>query len=254
MFKDVIWYDHKKCKCMRYTVKTLVWITIFSIAMGFLETAVVIYLRALYYPCNILFPLVQMSKTVIITELLRETATIIMLIGIGSLAGRKFITGFAWFIYAFAIWDIFYYIFLKLILNWPESLFTWDILFQIPTLWTGPVIAPVITSFIMILLAFGIIYYDRKSDAVKLNKPEWFLLILGSGILIFSFSWDYLMYMLEQFKFSELFGSSTKAEVLSRSLNYIPRTFNWLIYIFSQLLIVLGIGLFYIRNYKLGKK
>ena len=238
---------------MRILTKTLIWVTIFSVAMGFLETSVVVYLRELYYPDGILFPLAQMSTTVIITELLRESATIIMLLGVGYLAGRKFITGFAWFIYSFAIWDIFYYIFLKLILNWPESLLTWDILFLIPSLWTGPVIAPIITSFIMILLGLGIIFYDMKMDGVKLNKPEWFILILGSGILIIGFSWDYLMYMLEQFKFAELFSSTNKNSVMLWSMKYVPRSFNWIIYIFAQLLILFGIGLFYIRNRKIEK-
>jgi hypothetical protein len=240
---------------MRYIAKTLICVTLFSIAMGFLETSVVVYLRQLYYPDNNLFPLALMNKTVIITELLREAATIIMLAGIGFLAGRKFITGFAWFLFSFAIWDIFYYIFLKLILNWPESLLTWDILFLIPTLWTGPVIAPVITSLTMILLALGIIYYDLKvepgHEVVKLNKPEWFFLILGSGILIIGFTWDYSVYMFEQFRFFDLFSYSNKAKVISRSMAYMPRSFNWLIYIVAQLIILLGIGLFYIRNWKI---
>jgi hypothetical protein len=242
---------------MRYVAKTLIWVSIFSIAMGFLETAVVVYLRELYYPDNNLFPMAQMSRTVILTELLREAATIIMLMATGYLAGRKFITSFAWFIYSFAIWDIFYYLFLKIILNWPESLLTWDILFLIPTVWTGPVIAPVITSLSMILLAMGIVTYDARTPTgnknIKLNKPEWFFLILGSGILIIGFSWDYSVYILEQFSFSELFSNSNKAAVMEHSASYIPRSFNWIIYIIAQLTIFFGIGLFYLRNHKILK-
>jgi hypothetical protein len=110
----------------------------------------------------------------------------------------------------------------------------------------------------MILLAMGIIYFDGKSltgnEGVKLNKPEWFFLILGSGILIIGFAWDYSVYMLEQFRFLDLFSFSGKAEVLSRSLAYIPRSFNWLIYIVAQLIILLGIVMFYLRNFKIVKK
>ena len=73
---------------MRYITKTLIWVSLFSIAMGFLESSVVVYLRELYYPDSNLFPLAQMSTTVIITELLREAATIVMLIGIGYLEGN----------------------------------------------------------------------------------------------------------------------------------------------------------------------
>ncbi|MBK6833902.1 MAG: hypothetical protein IPG89_06345 [Bacteroidetes bacterium] len=65
-----------------------------------------------------------------------------MLVGAGIIAGKTRLTRFAYFIIAFAIWDIFYYVFLYVLLQWPESLFTWDILFLVPVPWTGPVIAP----------------------------------------------------------------------------------------------------------------
>ena len=106
----------------------------------------------------------------------------------------------------------------------------------------------------MIFLAYGILYYDGKMDDVKLNKPEWFFLILGSGILIIGFSWDYSFYMLEQYNFFDLIRYSNKAEVVSRSMGYIPRSFNWLIYILAQLIILSGIGLFYVRNRKIVRE
>src|SRR6201998_1661345 len=110
----------------------MIWLTAFSIAMGFLETAVVIYLRKLYYPHGFQFPLVPIDNDIAMVEFLREAATIIMLLGIGIIAGKNTSQKFGIFIYCFAVWDIFYYVFLKLLLGWPESLFTWDILFIIP--------------------------------------------------------------------------------------------------------------------------
>ncbi|MBL7138880.1 MAG: hypothetical protein ISS17_08905, partial [Bacteroidales bacterium] len=135
-------------------------ITLFAIAMGFLESAVVVYLRAIYYPEGFAFPLKIIEGPVATTEILREAATLIMLITVAILAARRWIIRFAWFIYIFAIWDIFYYIFLWLLLGWPESLLTWDILFLIPTTWVGPVLAPVINSLTMIALAGVMIRAD----------------------------------------------------------------------------------------------
>jgi hypothetical protein len=65
----------------------IIWVSLFSIAMGMLESAVVVYLRELYYPEGFAFPLKMMSSTLILTEILREAATLIMLIAIGVLAG-----------------------------------------------------------------------------------------------------------------------------------------------------------------------
>ena len=91
--------------------KTLFWLTMFSIAMGYLETAIVVYIRKLYYPEGFTFPLVPISHDIAVTEFWREAATIIMLAGIGILSGKNASQRFVFFLYAFAIWDIFYYVF-----------------------------------------------------------------------------------------------------------------------------------------------
>jgi hypothetical protein len=93
--------------------KVIIWLTIFSIAMGLLETAVVIYLREIYYPTGFKFPLVNIKKSVIEVELWRELATIIMLAAIGYLAGKTKAQRFVFFLFCFGVWDIFYYVFLN---------------------------------------------------------------------------------------------------------------------------------------------
>jgi len=40
-------------------IKILLWITIFSIAMTFIETSVVVYIRKLYYPESFKFPFTE---------------------------------------------------------------------------------------------------------------------------------------------------------------------------------------------------
>ena len=65
------------------------WFAFFGIAMAFLESAVVIYLRKIYYPEGFSFPLSPIDSLIGITEILREAATLIMLISIAILIGKS---------------------------------------------------------------------------------------------------------------------------------------------------------------------
>ena len=105
---------------------------IFSIAMGFLEAIVVVYIREIYYPQGFQFPLKEFPQWIIVIELIREICTLLMLGTVAWISGQTFLQRFSVFIFIFGIWDIFYYIALKLFLNWPDSILTWDILFLIP--------------------------------------------------------------------------------------------------------------------------
>ena len=93
---------------MRIQFRYYLWIFVFAAAMGFLESAVVVYIREIYYPEGFAFPLKEMSQTLAVTELFRELATMVMLVGMAALASKRFTVAVAWFIYAFAVWDIFY--------------------------------------------------------------------------------------------------------------------------------------------------
>lgn len=222
----------------------ITWLTLFSIAMGFMETAVVIYLRKVYYPQGFQFPLVPIEPTMAIIEFLREAATIIMLVGIGILTGKTRAQKFAFFIYCFAIWDIFYYVFLKMFLNWPESLFTWDILFLIPVPWVGPVLAPCLVSFSMIVFMLFIVLAGEKglSNAVKLK--EWVLLSIGSTILIFSFVLDYFKHIIRENGTSGIWTLSSQDNLFNEIKNYIPAHYNWFIFWTGEALIIYTIILY----------
>ncbi len=232
---------------MRPIVKTVLWLTLFSIAMGFLETAVVVYLRKLYYPNGFDFPLIPVSNDIAVTEFWREFATIIMLIGIGIMAGKNAIQRFVFFLFSFAIWDIFYYVFLKLLLNWPESLFTWDILFLIPVPWVGPVIAPCLISVSMIVLTFVVIYYQEKGKYVYINFIEWILLIFGSITTVISFMWDYIMYLVNNGSENIVWTLTSNNNMFEEVKNYVPESFNWWLFGLGQGMIMLAIMLIYLR-------
>jgi hypothetical protein len=216
--------------------KRIIWVVAFSIAMGFLEAAVVIYLRDLYYPNGFTFPLRLMTDRNAIVELLREAATITMLLGLGMLAGRSVNERFAFFLSSFAIWDIFYYVFLKLFLDWPSSLFTWDILFLIPVPWIGPVIDPIIISLTMILLSVCLVYRDSQANAHRLSRKERLLLIAGSFIVVGSWTWEYLRY------------SSSVADPMTALNTFVPQTYFWMIFWPGEGLLLLAIASFWRRT------
>ena len=221
--------------------KTVIWLTIFSIAMGYMESAVVIYLRKIYYPGGFQFPLAPIESGIALVEILREVATIIMLLGIGILSAKTTALRFAHFIYCFAIWDLFYYIFLWLFLGWPESFFTWDILFLIPVPWVGPVITPCIISLTMMLLALSIMHFHHSEFDIRLKVKEWVLLGIGSFIILVSFIWDYLKHI-QECKSSEIADSFfVEQNMLNEMKDYIPVEFNWALFLAGQVLLLYGI-------------
>lgn len=229
-------------------VKILFWITLFGIAMAFIETSVVSYLRNLYYPEGFSFPLKIIEAQIGTIEFFREFATIVMLISVAVIVGKNKLQQFAYFIYAFAIWDIFYYIFLKIILNWPESLLTFDVLFLIPVTWVGPIIAPIVCSITMIFFALSIIYLQDKNMSVKIKINESLILIVGSTIVVISFLVDYLRFLSNKFSFYEILTYSWASEANKILEQYTPEKFNWLIFIVGMLIIFIGIVKFIIRN------
>jgi hypothetical protein len=85
------------------------------------------------------------------TEMWREVATIVMLVSLAVLVGSTPLQMLGVFLLAFGVWDIFYYVFLKVLIRWPESLKTLDVLFLIPVPWVGPVWLPVTVSAAMVV-------------------------------------------------------------------------------------------------------
>ncbi len=162
-------------------------VTVFAVAMAFMEAAIVVYLRELYYPGGFSFPLAAMPRDILFVEIGREAATIVMIASAAVLASRKFYGRMAAFFYVFGVWDIFYYVFLKALLGWPASFFEMDVLFLIPVVWAGPVLAPLICSFTMIALAALIERGLAAAENFRLSVTQWLLLWAGALIIFLSF-------------------------------------------------------------------
>lgn len=217
-------------------IKKISWLTVFSIAMGFMETVIVVYLRKIYYPQGFEFPLVVMDRMILKAEFLREAATVIMLLAIGILTGKTAFQKFAFFIYCFAIWDLFYYVFLKVLLNWPTSFFTWDILFLIPIPWFGPVIAPCIVCFTLIACAACILYLQEKDYVITIKTKEWLCFSGGTILIICSFI---------QYAFNYNCLSADCIENMPA-----PSRYNWPLFIIGEFILILSMVIHFKRNKK----
>lgn len=185
-------------------------LVLFGVSFGYLEAAVVVYLRELYEPLALeltldrqpgeLLPLITLEQlkdsdsrylTLLKIEVAREAATIVMLACLGLAVGWSANTRFAAFIVAFGIWDIFYYVFLKLLIEWPSSLLDWDVLFLIPLPWVGPVLAPVLVAISMVISGTLLLWRDWAAGAIRISWRHWAIIVLGGLIIIVAFCWDY---------------------------------------------------------------
>ena len=205
----------------------LLWLIIWGVAFGYIEAAVVVYLREIYYPDGFTFPVLIIQDHIILIEVLREAMTLIIIWATAYLSYRILQSQIAAFIVLFGIWDIFYYIFLKLLLNWPESLNTCDILFLIPVPWVGPVWAPVLVSLGFIYVGTSILIRNYQSHLLHFNKRFILLELIAALLIIISFI---------------IPGSS----VVEQS---IPIHFPWYIFLIG-FLTGLGIFLYYFYNSK----
>jgi len=183
---------------------------LFSTAFGYLEAAVVTYLRVLHEPARRhvytdgrateLFPLLTLDQIrsvapeqqrTLFVEIGREAATIVMLAAIALAVSRNARQWTAAFAIAFGIWDIVFYLGLKVLIGWPASLFTWDILFLIPLPWVGPVIAPVLVSLAMIGGGIWCLQCEACSKPLRIGAWRASGVMLGALVIIVSFTLDY---------------------------------------------------------------
>jgi hypothetical protein len=179
---------------------------LFGISFGYLEAAVVVYLRAIYDPVRArlhpersphdLFPLITSQQLAdagpenprrLLIEIGREAATMVMLGAVALAVASNLHQWIAAFAIAFGVWDICFYAFLKLMIHWPESLSTWDILFLIPLPWVGPIWAPVLVACSMIVC--GLI--SLRAGGIRGRFPHWSGVLAGAVVIILAFVWDF---------------------------------------------------------------
>src|SRR5580692_942385 len=186
--------------------RAVVALFLFGISFGYVEAAVVVYLRALYDPIRArlhpersphdLFPLITSQQLAdagpeharrLVIEIGREAATMLTLAAVALAIARNLHQWIAAFAIVFGVWDITFYAFLKLMIRWPESLSTWDILFLIPLPWVGPIWAPVLVALSMIVC--GLI--SLRAGGIRGGPLHWAGVLGGALIIIVAFVWDF---------------------------------------------------------------
>jgi hypothetical protein len=207
---------------------------LFGISFGYVEAAVVVYLRALYNPIRArlhpqrdpsdLFPLITPQQLAdsgpenarrLVIEVGREAATMVMLGAVALAVASNLHEWIAAFAIAFGVWDITFYGFLKLMIHWPQSLGTWDILFLIPLPWVGPVWAPVLVALSMIVC--GLI--SLRAGGIRGRLPHWAGVMVGAAVIVIAFVWDFR----------------------NTSAGGIPNPFNWPLFLAGE---AIGLGAF----------
>jgi len=166
-------------------------VAIFAVAMAWVESSAVLYLRTMVdridpYQAN---PL-PIAEGLDQAELVREAATLVMLLMVGILAGRTWRERLGYSAIAFGIWDIFYYVFLKILCGWPHSLLDWDVLFLLPLPWWGPVLAPVSIASLMIVWGTLATFWTELQVPAPTQWPAWSASWLGMAGALYVFTAD----------------------------------------------------------------
>jgi len=206
-------------------------VILYAIAMAWVESAVVFDLRSMMNRIEPYqkdpFPIIEGFGWV---ELIREVSTVVMLFTVGILAGRTWRARIGYFAIGFGVWDIFYYIFLKIICGWPHSILNWDILFLLPLPWWGPVLAPVLISLLLIfwgtLASQSQKNFERIPALILSNRHVWCLNFAGIVLALYVFMADTL---------------AAAPRGLQAVCSVLPEKFNWPLFLLALLLMAMPV-------------
>jgi hypothetical protein len=191
-------------------------VVVFAIGMAWVEAACVYYLRVI---SNRIDPYqadpLPMRGLLGHVELVREGATLIMLMMVGVLAARMWQRRLAYALVAFGIWDIFYYVFLRIISDWPTSPFDWDVLFLLPLPWWGPVLAPVCIALLMIIWGTLETQCAESTRPTAFTRMLWVASALGIVLALYVFMADSIRSM---------------PQGLDAMTSVLPKSFNWWVF------------------------
>jgi len=170
--------------------RRLAWIGVFALAMAFVEAAVVVYLRRILGVVDLLRDVAAYDPAIALTEIGREAATLLMLLSLGFATGRSMRSRIGFALFAFGLWDILYYVWLRALLGWPASLLTEDVLFLIPLPWWGPVLAPILIALLSAAFGAVLVARDQTGRVVRLDRIEWTALLAGMTVVLYTFMAD----------------------------------------------------------------
>jgi hypothetical protein len=126
------------------------------------------------------------------TEVWREAATLMMLAAVGWLAGRRGGERLAYGLFAFGLWDIWYYVWLWVLIDWPASLLDWDVLFLIPLRWWGPVLSPMLIAALICVNAVLAVLRMERGERLKVTPARLGGVLAGGLLALYVFMSDSL--------------------------------------------------------------
>ena len=202
--------------------KKLWWIGLFAIALAYVESTVVVYIRRIFDINDLLLNIPPFDPVIAPIEVGRELATLVILLAVGWAVGKSLQTRLSYTFFIFGIWDIFYYFWLRVLIGGPNSLIETDLFFLIPLPWWGPVAAPVLIACLMVVGGILAVIGEDKGYSIRLSVVDWTTLFLGVLIILYSFMEDALSVL------------PADKETLTQLR---PTTFNWPIYILGLVLL-----------------
>lgn len=167
-------------------------VALYAVAMAYVEAAVVVYLREMRDIDDLLRDLPTTLDRFVAIEIGREAATVVMLLSIGWIAGRRLQDRLGHFVFAFGLWDIAYYGWLWLFEGWPASPLDWDILFLIPVPWWGPVLAPALIATVMCVGGAAAVWGADRGVSWRLSWTNAAVAAAGIAIVLYTFTADAL--------------------------------------------------------------
>ena len=174
------------------SLRLLPLVGLYALAMAYVESSVVVYLRDLYDIDDIVRDLPTTTDRLTAIEIGREAATIVMLLAVGWLAGRRLQDRMGYFVFAFGLWDIAFYGWLALFVGWPRSPLDWDVLFLVPVPWWGPVLAPVLIAGVMCVGGVAAVVGADRGVAWRLTWTNAAIAAAGIAIILYTFTADAL--------------------------------------------------------------
>jgi hypothetical protein len=163
--------------------------------MAYVESAAVLYLRTIYGGVDPVGPRsspVNPLPNFAAVEIGREVATLVMLAAVGYLAGTSFTSRLGAFAIAFGVWDIFYYVFLRLFAGWPANPFTPDKLFLLPLPWWGPVLSPVLLALLIVGAGAAAMARELGDGVPRPARSHAVAVLAGVGLCLVAFMADAL--------------------------------------------------------------
>ena len=170
--------------------KSLKWVALFAAAMAYVEAAAVVYLRRILGVTDLIRDMAPFEPQIARVEVGRELATLIMIAALGWALGRSWQARWAFAAYAFGLWDIFYYVWLRVFLRWPNSLLEPDILFLIPLPWWGPVLSPVLIALLAVIGGAMAVGIDDRGGVILPGPARWAAFFAGTFTVLYAFMAD----------------------------------------------------------------